>query len=412
MANKNSGVDFFADLAANHISEKKDKLKESPPMPIQVAAVALAEDRSAPEAVPAPMRTHEELKAALAQMRAEYAPFLQDLSPELPRVNQVTELTEFVLDGKETITLPHYGGPVGWAVKNYETTFSLPQIPEGKAVYLAFGGVDYIATVYVNGECVGSHEGFFSPFEFNVTRFVKPGENKLRIQVENDYIWMGNRSASGNIQGDKMYAATGLGYDEPVEGWHHCPPGMGIYNYVRVEVRDRLSITDIYVRPLLEEKTAEIWVELENATYDSLSASFDISIYGQNFPATVVEHHRIDPVLAYTRNDHITFSDSRAERSISYHILDAKEAAANPNVTSYKPMAAMRGKNIYKIQIPMGEFRLWTLDNPWLYQAQVSVFVDEKLCDNATQQFGMRSFTQDVESSPKGMLYLNGEKIR
>ncbi len=412
MANKNSGVDFFADLAANHISEKKDKLKESPPMPIQMASVALAEDRSAPEAVPAPMRTHEELKAALAQMRAEYAPFLQDLSPELPRVNQVTELTEFVLDGKETITLPHYGGPVGWAVKNYETTFSLPQIPEGKAVYLAFGGVDYIATVYVNGECVGSHEGFFSPFEFNVTRFVKPGENKLRIQVENDYIWMGNRSASGNIQGDKMYAATGLGYDEPVEGWHHCPPGMGIYNYVRVEVRDRLSITDIYVRPLLEEKAAEIWVELENATYDSLSASFDISIYGQNFPATVVEHHRIDPVLAYTRNDHITFSDSRAERSISYHILDAKEAAANPNVTSYKPMAAMRGKNIYKIQIPMGEFRLWTLDNPWLYQAQVSVFVDGKLCDNAIQQFGMRSFTQDTENIPKGRLFLNGQKIK
>lgn len=412
MSSDNTKLDFFAELAVNHIAEKKDKLKESPPIPIQVVPVSLTEDHSAPEAVPAPMRTHEELKAALAQMRTEYAPFLQNLAPELPAVSQVTELTRFTLDGKEEITLPHYGGPLGYAVKNYETTFSLPQIPEDKAVYLSFGGVDYIATVYVNGECVGSHEGFFSPFEFNVTRFVKPGENTLRIQVENDFIWMGNRAAGINTAGDKMYAATGLGYDDPQEGWHHCPPGMGIYNYVRVEVRDRLSITDVYVRPLLEEKTAEVWVELENATYESLRATFDISIYGQNFPATVVEHLCIDPVLAYTKSGDAIGTDNRQERSIFYHILDAKEAAANPNITSSKPLAAMRGKNIYKIQIPMGDFRLWTLDEPWLYQVQVSVSVDDKLCDNATQQFGMRSFTQDTENTPKGRLFLNGKKIK
>ena len=413
MDNKNNpSQDFFAELANNHVATKKDMLKESPPMAIQVTPVALSEDHSAPEAAPVSMHTHEELKLALQQMRNDYAPFLQNLAPELPAVSQVAELTHFVLDGKEEITLPHYGGPLGYAVKNYETIFSLPEISTDQAVYLSFGGVDYIATVYVNGECAGSHEGFFSPFEFNVTRLVKPGDNTLRIQVENDYIWMGNRSGSTRTQGDKIYAATGLGYDEPVEGWHHCPPGMGIYNYVRVEIRDRLSITDVYVRPLLEEKAAEIWVELENSTYDSLAASFDISIYGQNFPATVVEHLRIDPVLAYIKCDDIVFTDNRQERNISYRILDAKAAAADPSITSYSPMVAMKGKNIYKIRIPMGDFRLWSPEKPYLYQAQVSVFVDEKLCDNAVQQFGMRSFTQDTDNIPKGRLFLNGQKIK
>ena len=412
MSSNNTNTDFFADLANNHVVTKKDKLKESPPIAIQVAPVALSPDTSSPEAFPAPMRTHEELKLALAQMRKQYAPFLQNLAPAVSPATQVTELTHFVLDGKEEITLPHYGGPLGYAVKNYETTFSLSEIPESKAIYLTFGGVDYIATVYVNGECAGTHEGFFAPFEFNVTRLVKPGENTLRIQVENDYIWMGNRSETRRTQGDKMYAATGLGYDEPVEGWHHCPPGMGIYNYVRMEVRDQLCITDVYVRPLVDEKVAEIWVELENATYESLAASFDISIYGQNFPAVVVEHHRIDPVLAYTTSGDIIFTDNRQERNISYRILDAKTAAADPSVTSHNPMVAMKGKNIYKLRIPMGDFRLWTLEKPYLYQAQVAVFVDGKLCDNAVQQFGMRSFTQDAESVPKGRLFLNGQQIK
>ena len=274
MALNKPTTDFFADIAATHITAKKAKLTPSLPTEITPVSAPLLNDYSAPAAVPPRMNSARQLKEALCDMRKQYAPFLQNLAPALSSPVETIELKEFTLDKKERITLPHYGGPEGIATNNYETTFCLPQLETGKAIYLCFGGVDYIATVYLNGECVGKHEGFFSPFDFEVTRFAKAGENHLRITVENDYIYMGNQNFPDRPQGDKMYAATGIGYDDPELGWHHCPPGMGIYNYVRVEIRNEISISDLYIRPLPDKNAAEIWLEVENATAKAADVSF------------------------------------------------------------------------------------------------------------------------------------------
>ncbi len=75
-------------------------------------------------------------------------------------------------------------------------------------------------------------------------------------------------------------------------------------------------------------------------------------------------------------------------------------------------LVAKYGKNVYKIRLKIDDARIWDVDTPWLYQLQVRVVVDGVMCDAAKQPFGMRSFTQDTESSPKGMFYLNGRKIR
>ena len=52
-------------------------------------------------------------------------------------------------------------------------------------LFVHFGGVDYQAHVFVNGAYLGSHEGFFAPFEFEFTDYAREGENSLLIQVEN-----------------------------------------------------------------------------------------------------------------------------------------------------------------------------------------------------------------------------------
>jgi beta-galactosidase/beta-glucuronidase len=73
---------------------------------------------------------------------------------------------------------------------------------------------------------VGSHEGFFAPFEFDVSPYVREGENELLVTVRNDYVYGGNQGPTSNpvrLEGDKMYAATGFGYDDAEIGWHHCP---------------------------------------------------------------------------------------------------------------------------------------------------------------------------------------------
>ena len=87
---------------------------------------------------------------------------------------------------------------------------------------------------------------------------------------------MGNDGNDGvKREGNKLYAATGLGWDNPQDGWHHCPPGMGLYNKVFVEERNIVHISDIFVRPALKDKCAEVWVDVNNASY----GQYDVRLY-------------------------------------------------------------------------------------------------------------------------------------
>ena len=44
-----------------------------------------------------------------------------------------------------------------------------------------FDGADYIAEVFLNGSFLGTHEGFFSDFEFDCTPYLHDGENTLVV---------------------------------------------------------------------------------------------------------------------------------------------------------------------------------------------------------------------------------------
>jgi beta-mannosidase len=48
---------------------------------------------------------------------------------------------------------------------------------------LRFEMVDYFADVYINGHPIGHHEGSFQPFEFDVSRWLVPGDNLLAVKV-------------------------------------------------------------------------------------------------------------------------------------------------------------------------------------------------------------------------------------
>ena len=48
---------------------------------------------------------------------------------------------------------------------------------------LHFGAVDWKADVWVNGVCVGTHTGGFTPFEFDITAALKKGDNELKVRV-------------------------------------------------------------------------------------------------------------------------------------------------------------------------------------------------------------------------------------
>ncbi|MBQ3224207.1 MAG: hypothetical protein IJB42_00715, partial [Oscillospiraceae bacterium] len=379
---KKTSQDFFTFIAENGFSNSKE-LRNNEPIPFDKKVCELKKTDEAPCKTEKRMDTKEELYEAVSLMREKYNEFLKNYAPELSSPNKRIYLREFILDGAEKIALPHYGGPVGNAVKTYETEFELSDFDE-KAVYICFKGADYIAKVYINDVCVGMHEGFFSPFEFEITSAAKIGRNTLKIVLENDFIYRGDTVLSEvghilglpRIEGDKLYAATGLGYDDPEVGWHHCPPGMGLYGDVFIDIRNKVNITDLYIRPLPEEDAAEAWIEIENTAHIAKKVIFNLSLYGKNFSETVFENLEYVPV-----------SDGY-ELSASY------------------------GKNVYKVRLPISDAKIWNSETPYLYELQVSAELSGELCDKGKVSFGMRSFTQDTQNTPKGMFYLNGEKIR
>ncbi len=72
--------------------------------------------------------------------------------------------------------------PVG----SYSTTFTIPENWDNKLVFLNFGGVSSAMYVWVNGQKVGYSQNSFSPSEFDITKYIHKGENKLAVEV---YRW-------------------------------------------------------------------------------------------------------------------------------------------------------------------------------------------------------------------------------
>ena len=101
-----------------------------------------------------------------------------------------SELIEYDFDKSGTLKVPgdwntqsdqlfFYEGTV-W----YKKSFDYQRKPNTR-VFVYFGGANYFADVYLNGEKIGQHEGGFTPFNFEITNRVKDTDNFLIVKVDN-----------------------------------------------------------------------------------------------------------------------------------------------------------------------------------------------------------------------------------
>jgi hypothetical protein len=356
--------------------------------------------------------TKEELAIALDSIRKLYAPYLRNVAPKVEGTRNRTVLQSFdwrveteedrkdfsrILKGDgrwEKVTVPHYGPPLGKAVTYYRSTLDQPAFDaKQQAVFLMFKGVDYKASVFINGNLCNTNEGSFIPFDCNITPYLKAGNNTLLIKVENDYPMLGHVGDDGRkFDGDKIYAATGMGYNDPVLGWHHNPPAMGINQSVYIETRPLVHISDVFIRPLHNSDSAEVWVEVQNLSTDYKEITIRHSLFGQNFKEVVYENKVYEP------------------RTV--HIPGVGDLAKSTDWENKKLLMGL-GVNFLKWKVAIPKARRWNNENPWLYQMQLAVLdAANKVVDVAAKQFGMRSFIQDTLHSPKGMFFLNGKPKR
>ncbi len=96
----------------------------------------------------------------------------------------------------------------------YRRSFKLDELSNGNRVLLHFEAVDHFSTVYLNGTELGSHTGGFTPFSFDITGQVRPGENVLTVCAEDDsrdpLIPRGKQSEPYASQGCDYTRVTGI----------------------------------------------------------------------------------------------------------------------------------------------------------------------------------------------------------
>ncbi len=102
-----------------------------------------------------------------------------------------TDLVEYNFDEAPVLNVPgdwntqddrlfYYEGSI-W----YKRSFDYAKADIKDRVFLYFGAVNYQADVYMNGIKLGQHTGGFTPFDFEITGILRPGENFVIIKVDN-----------------------------------------------------------------------------------------------------------------------------------------------------------------------------------------------------------------------------------
>jgi len=102
-----------------------------------------------------------------------------------------SELIEYSFDKSPTLIVPgdwnsqddkllYYEGTI-WYRRKFDYT---PKAANNR-VFVHFGAANYEAHVYLNGKKLGSHVGGFTPFNFEITKLLKPQNNSLVVKVDN-----------------------------------------------------------------------------------------------------------------------------------------------------------------------------------------------------------------------------------
>ncbi|WP_315068507.1 glycoside hydrolase family 2 TIM barrel-domain containing protein [uncultured Clostridium sp.] len=110
--------------------------------------------------------------------------------------------TMYPWEGHDELRPPHISktyNPVG----SYVTFFNIKEDLKNKQTFISFQGVETAFYVWVNGDFVGYSEDTFTPSEFDITGYLKDGENKLAVEVY-------KRSSASWIEDQDFWRFSGI----------------------------------------------------------------------------------------------------------------------------------------------------------------------------------------------------------
>ena len=166
---------------------------------------------------------------------------------------------QYPWEGHEDIhpgEIPEHFNPVASYVKYFE----VPEEMQGKRLFISFQGAESGIALWLNGQFVGYSEDSFTPSEFELTEYVKEGENKLAAQV---FKW----TASSWCEDQDFYRFSGIYRD--------------VYLYTVPEVH----VYDLQIRAIPDETLSTAALEIRTDTWGKGTVKITLSKDGE----TVIE---------------------------------------------------------------------------------------------------------------------------
>src|SRR5690606_15756715 len=220
----------------------------------------------------------------------------------------------------------------------YRRTFTVPDGWRRDRVILHFDAVDWEATVYVNGQEVGTHRGGFDRFSIDVTDALKPkGAQELVVAV----------------------------YDPTDEGGQ--PVG-----------KQRLNPGGIWYTPV-----SGIWQ----------------SVWLEPVPRSGVESLKMVPDVA--------------GESLKVTVGTAEGSDVTAEVTAHakgRKVGEVTGAPGQELRLPVPKPRLWSPEDPFLYDLTVRIRDGRRVVETVRSYFGMRTISVGQVDGTTRIL-LNGEPV-
>lgn len=264
-------------------------------------------------------------------------------------VNQPYEFAGRKLTGNRMnppFDIPEDNNPVG----SYRRKINIPENWKNRQVFINLGAVKSAFFIWVNGKKVGYSEDSKLAAEFDITNYVKPGENTIALQV---YRW----SDGSYLECQDMWRISGIERD------------VYLYSTPKIDVRDFKVIGNL------------------DPTYTN--GLLDVNL--------TVESYKIDQRTNHSRPDSF------------YVALDLQDAKGNTiwkDATGTKTVLGNYRSNVgFKTQI--SNIKTWSAEIPYLYTLYITLKDKSgEVLEVIPQRVGFRSV--EIKGSD---LLVNGKRI-
>jgi hypothetical protein len=202
----------------------------------------------------------------------------------------------------------------------YSRQVSVPEDWAGQNVFIIFGACDWKTSVWLDGQLLGTYQGGYTPFEFEITSLIKKGQKQTLVLKVDD------SPHPFKLEGKQGYGEA-----------------KGIWQTVYMEARGPVFLKYVHFMPDIDNSMAGVNILMNKPAPQDMTLK-------------------------------ITFLNGNQSK---------------PEILK----KIKKGEARLSFQIPVGNMHLWDLDDPFIYDVNLSLSDKNRETDNVTTYFGMRKIS-------------------